>query len=394
VDDVTAAVARAFDPARLTQARLLADKTKAALAADIRLSAAAIGQFESGASRPRPDHLPKLAEVLEVPVAFFAVGRPHARVDAGVAHFRRLRSTRVGERAKALAYVEQVWELVHALEVHVELPPLDLPELSETGPVDPATAAQAVRRAWEIPPGPLPHLVRSMEIHGVIVTLLPFAKDESARIDAFSTSRLPRPIVVLTPDRADNVYRHRFTAAHELGHVLLHHEMAPGEMKIEREADAFAAELLTPADEVVTDLGPRPRIHELSGVGERWGVSVKSLIKRSSELGLMTDVTARRAYQQLNKIEDAGLLPEQPITAYPGETPCMLSQAYDLAEQDGLTMAELAKELAWPLVRVRELLGQSQGRPILRLVKPHQGLTAKPPSPAFPQRTRSTESAQ
>jgi transcriptional regulator with XRE-family HTH domain len=109
-DNITAAVARAFDPGRLTQARLLADKTKAALAAEVRLSAAAIGQFESGASRPRPDHLPELAAALEVPVAFFAVGRPYARVDAGVAHFRRLRSTRVGERAKALAYVEQVWE--------------------------------------------------------------------------------------------------------------------------------------------------------------------------------------------------------------------------------------------------------------------------------------------
>lgn len=369
-DDITAAVARAFDPGRLTQARLLADKTKAALAAEVRLSAAAIGQFESGATRPRPDHLPKLAEALEVPVAFFAAGRPHARVDAGVAHFRRLRSTRVGERAKALAYVEQVWELVNALELHVELPPPDLPELPEGGLADPAAAARAMRRAWDIAPGPLPHLVRTMEIHGVIVTLLPFARDESARIDAFSTSRLPRPIVVLTPDRADNVYRHRFTAAHELGHVLMHHEIAPGEMKVEREADAFAAELLTPADEISADLGPRPRIHQLSSIGDRWGVSVKSLIKRSSELGLMTDVTARRSYQQLSQVESAGLLPDHPITAYPGETPYLLSQAYDLAEQDGLTLAALAKELAWPPARVRELLGQNQGRPVLRLVRP------------------------
>ncbi len=369
-DDITVAVARAFDPGRLTQARLLANKTKAALAAEVRLSAAAIGQFESGASRPRPDHLPKLAAALDVPVAFFAAGRPHARVDAGIAHFRRLRSTRVGERAKALAYVEQVWELVNALELHVELPPPDLPELHEGGLADPAAAARAVRRAWDITPGPLPHLVRTMEIHGVIVTLLPFAKDESARIDAFSTSRLPRPIVVLTPDRADNVYRHRFTAAHELGHVLMHHEIAPGEMKVEREADAFAAELLTPAEEIAADLGPRPRIHQLSSIGDRWGVSVKSLIKRSSELGLMSEVMARRSYQQLGQVESAGLLPDHPITAYPGETPCLLSQAYDLAEQDGLTLAALAKELAWPLARVRELLGQNHGRPVLRLVRP------------------------
>lgn len=369
-DDIAVAVARAFEPSRLTQARLLADKTKAALAKKVDLSAAAIGQFESGASRPRPEHLPKLAAALDVPVRFFAAGRPHARVDAGVAHFRRLRSTRVGERAKALAYVEQVWELVHALELHVEFPPPDLPDLPGSTSADPVAAAQAVRRDWEIAPGPLPHLVRTMEIHGVVVTLLPFAKDESARIDAFSTSRLPRPIVVLTPDRATDVYRHRFTAAHELGHILLHHEMAPGEMKTEHEADAFAAELLAPAGEIAAELGSRPRINELADIGRRWGVSVKSLVKRSSELGLMSDVTARRAYQQLHQLADAGLLPDQPVTSYPGETPCLLGQAYDLAEQNGLTLAALATELAWKPPRVRELLGRIQERPALRLVKP------------------------
>lgn len=368
-DDVAAAVARAFEPSRLTQARLMADKTKAALCKDVGLSAAAIGQFESGTSRPRPEHLPKLAAALDVPVRFFAAGRPHARVDAGAAHFRRLRSTRVGERAKALAYVEQVWELVCALELHVEFPPLDLPDLSGSS-ADPVAAARAVRRDWEIPAGPLPHLVRTMEIHGVVVTLLPFAKDESARIDAFSTSRLPRPVVVLTPDRANDVYRHRFTAAHELGHILMHHEIAPGQMKTEHEADAFAAELLAPAGEIVPELGSRPRINELTDIGRRWGVSVKSLVKRSSELGLMSDVTARRAYQQLHLVAEAGLLPDQPITSYPGETPCLLGQAYDLAEQNGLTVAALAAELAWTLPRVRELLGRGHERPALRLVKP------------------------
>ena len=55
--------------------------------------------------------------------------------------------------------MEQVWELVRALELYVEFPPLDLPELPDGSPADPVAAARAVRRAWEISPGPLPHLV-------------------------------------------------------------------------------------------------------------------------------------------------------------------------------------------------------------------------------------------
>jgi hypothetical protein len=35
--------------------------------------------------------------------------------------------------------------------------------------------------------------------------------------------------------------------------------------------------------------------HELSSISQRWGVSIKALIKRSRELGLASDVTAQRA---------------------------------------------------------------------------------------------------
>jgi hypothetical protein len=50
-----------------------------------------------------------------------------------MAHFRSLRSTRVGQRAKAVALVEQLWELTYALERRVELPPVDLPLPSVKG---------------------------------------------------------------------------------------------------------------------------------------------------------------------------------------------------------------------------------------------------------------------
>jgi hypothetical protein len=44
-----------------------------------------------------------------------------------------------------------------------------------------------------------------MEARGIVVAMLPFERSEAKRIDAFSTSRLPRPLIVLTPDRAERV---------------------------------------------------------------------------------------------------------------------------------------------------------------------------------------------
>ena len=107
-DPSAAQVAQAFDPARLTQARRLAGLTKVAVAIELGVSAAAVGQYEAGTATPRPDHLRRLADVLEVPLGFLSAGRPHARLDASTAHFRSLRSTRAAQRAKAVAFVEQV----------------------------------------------------------------------------------------------------------------------------------------------------------------------------------------------------------------------------------------------------------------------------------------------
>lgn len=43
---------------------------------------AAVGQYETGVSRPRPDLMLQMAKVLNVPVEFFIVGRPSQRLDA------------------------------------------------------------------------------------------------------------------------------------------------------------------------------------------------------------------------------------------------------------------------------------------------------------------------
>ncbi|MFE1028302.1 hypothetical protein ACFW5I_27670 [Streptomyces sp. NPDC058818] len=118
--------------------------------------------------------------------------------------------------------------------------------------------------------------------------------------------------------------------------------------------------------------GQAPRrmdLGHLAGLRRTWGVSVHSLVYRCRELGLISDATASRTYQRLRALDgQPGFAPE-PVSGYPGEQPVLLSQAFDLAVQEtGLGVRELAQELAWPLARVRELLGMPDSRPVLRLV--------------------------
>lgn len=47
-----------FDPTRVTQARRLAEMTKKDVAAGLGVTPAAVGQYETGVSKPRPDLIP------------------------------------------------------------------------------------------------------------------------------------------------------------------------------------------------------------------------------------------------------------------------------------------------------------------------------------------------
>ncbi|KDE09929.1 helix-turn-helix domain-containing protein [Rhodococcus aetherivorans] len=364
----------AFDAARLTQARRLAGMTKKAVADRIGVSAVAVGQWEAGTASPRPDNVDALAWVLDVPVAFLAAGRPYARLDAADAHFRSLRRTPVGQRDKAISFTEQVWELTYALEKRVRLPSVDLPgfsagEVEQTDfPTDPVAAARALRQHWGLGTRRISRMVRTMEQHGIIVTLVPFAGTATASVDAFSTSKLPRPIVVLTPDRADDVYRHRFSAAHELGHLLMHSDCLPGDTQQEREADLFAAEFLTPQAQITPLLPSRLDFAKLGELSAQWGVSVDSLLRRCKEVGAVSEATYRRAHQRLAALRSSGLFAHEPVDSYPGEKPALLRSAFEVAESHGFTLKDLAAELRITLPRLRLLLGQGDTRPELKLV--------------------------
>jgi Zn-dependent peptidase ImmA (M78 family)/DNA-binding XRE family transcriptional regulator len=366
------AVVAVFDPARLTQARHAASWTKKRLADELGVSPAAVGQYESGVIRPRSEQLVRIAKLLGVPPEFFVVGRPRAGVDASNCHFRSLRSMRAYERNQAIAYVEQLWELCHALERRVRLPAVDLVDVldfsdldahSEASPNAAADAARALRERWGLGMDRVSHLVRTLEVHGILVGLLPFS--DLGRVDAFSTSHTPRPIIILASDKPD-VYRHRFTAAHELGHLVLHRDAQPGDVRHEREANAFAAEFLVPASRIEAALPRRVDFARLITLQTYWGVSVEALLYRSRELGAISDATHRRARIKLNQLHKQGVVRSESVTDFPGEVPQLLARA---AAACGDPVAELADELAWTEDHVRALLRKPVDRPRLTLVQ-------------------------
>lgn len=83
------------------------------------------------------------------------------------------------------------------------------------------------------------------------------------------------------------------------------------------------------------------------------------------ERGRTTDSSARRAYKSLAMIDDPTA---DPTSGYPGEVPTLLKKAAELAEEHGAGVPALAEVLRLRPRQVRDLLGDIDHRPALKLV--------------------------
>jgi Zn-dependent peptidase ImmA (M78 family)/DNA-binding XRE family transcriptional regulator len=329
-------VRRLFDGRRLEHARELKGLLKSELAEALGLSPAAIGQFESGASRPNTGTIIQLASALEVMPEFFVAGRPQIDLAETSVHFRSLRSTAKRERTQARAQVRLLAELVEVLSHKVRLPAVNLP--SYPLDTDPEAAANDIRRLWGLGDKPVSDVVRLLETHGIVVVRLEAASED---LDAFScwvTS--DRPFVILTSNK-DAADRSRFDAAHELYHLLAHKAAVPGDRQLELDAHRFAAALLMPAAPIRSELPRRLAWTQIAELKLRWGVSMAALVHRAHELGMLTDMSYRRAMMDMTRRK---WRKTEPISLGDPERPMLLTKAMEIAGYAGLD--QIASELA------------------------------------------------
>lgn len=276
-------------------------------------------------------------------------------------HFRSLRSTSQLARDQAFAYGQMAIDIATSLERHVEFPETDVPSWP-VAPGDgddegdgPECAAQLVRAKWAIGTGPVGHLVRLLENHGVLVV---FSPPQTASVDAYSFESRLRPVVVLNPIKRD-YYRQRFDVAHELGHLVMHTDAEPGSRIIEEQANRFASELLMPATEI-RDLLPATMggnvWRNLSKLKEQWGVSMQALLFRARRLGRLGDVSYRNA---MTTISARGWRRDEPGLINTIEQPSLLPKAIELLAHEGIDEGLLVGQCRVPADLFRTVTSRS-----------------------------------
>lgn len=321
-----------FDGRRLTMARQLKGLRKSHLASAINMSPASVTQWESGANHPNRATVAKLALALGVEPQFFASGPP-PRISRP--HFRSLRSTPQIAQDEAEAYGQLVAELAGLMDTAVDLPEALLPDLAVSlhdASDAPELAAREAREFFGVAPGPVQHVIRLAERNGVIVV---YSEPAVASIDAYSLHSSTRPVIVLNPVK-DDYYRQRFDVAHELGHLVMHQDAEPGSKLAEDQANRFAAEFLTPAEDIAPYLPTNTSGRgwaKLAELKEHWGVSLAALLYRARSLGIMGDVSYRNAMVRMSQ---NGWRRAEPGRVSSLEMPSLLPKAREILRSAGI----------------------------------------------------------
>ena len=232
--------------ANLARLRLEKSLTQEDLALEAGLSRLALGRIERGAVVPRTKTLYALAEALAVSVSELVTSvHPLESV-----RFRA--KAQVRSRERILVEVSRWLQAYAWLEAELgEQPDFRFDKAAPaSGEAAPAAAAQAARQAVGLAPdAAVRNICGLLEAGGVKVLLLDTKRDSFFGLSVGQPDGGPA-VVVNTWDRI-SVERWIFTAAHELGHLLLHpHEYRREATALpenaEREADEFASKFLMP----------------------------------------------------------------------------------------------------------------------------------------------------
>jgi Zn-dependent peptidase ImmA (M78 family)/transcriptional regulator with XRE-family HTH domain len=316
----------------LTTIRRARGLTQEEVAIAAGVTQAALSRYENGMREPEGEVLDRLATTLGVTRGFLAHAGQYRGGMAVDAHMRRRQT------AKATVW-RQIEARLNTYRMHASLLFEEVSLHSDQhvptfDPIDvlPVTAARLVRMQWRLPIGPVRSLIRWMEAAGCLVVEEDFG---TSRVDGMSQWVEDHPVILLNSRMPTD--RKRLTAAHELGHLVLHsHEVTE---TLEQEANAFAAEFLMPI-EVIRPQLRNLKLARLPDLKRQWGVSMQALIEHGYGAGL---VTARERTSLYKVFSAKGWRTHEPASdELPQESPSLASTIGRTLSERGLTPDDIA----------------------------------------------------
>lgn len=334
---------------RIKLARQLKSLSQTALAFGIGVSPQMVAHFESGRISAT-NYVEQMSAFLDQPVAFFYAVFDSS-VDPVVA-FRSLKRarTKVKEsvRAKAITAILNVEPKLARSTYEPDL-------WVKCEGLEPSDAAQAARSWLGLGSGPLKQdLLAILESRGLRTFWYRDSSDSTTGMSLWSRN-IPYAFLRSAGQSAE---RDNWTLAHELGHLLMHHNVddIESDPKNNLDADAFARAFLLPQGDFTSRIGRRLDLDLLLEIKSIYRVSIQAIVRSLFEYGLISVDQYRFAFKRLNqrnfRVVEPLDRPAQISTFYVHLSETLSASTWSFEEYCHSELAistELTKELMPPL---------------------------------------------
>lgn len=266
------------------------------------ISKNSISKYEKGEMLPSSTVLINLAKVLKVSPDYFF--RPFS-IEVGDFDFRKQSSLRIKDinriKEKVSDYIERYIELEQIVSESSDFNnPVGNIKIHSIEGVD--SASIALRNKWNIGNSPIQSVVELLEYNNVKIIEID-APEGFDGLSAYVNNKYP--IIVLKKDIITE--RKRFTALHELGHLVLDIDKSLDKNQIEKYCHRFASSVLITQDVINGIIGnkrTRLSLNELKELQEKYGISIDAIMYRLKELNVISRGNLNEYYKKKRRDSD------------------------------------------------------------------------------------------
>jgi len=289
---------------RLKSARMMNGLSLQDLAVRLqgRISRQAIHKYEKSEVLPDSEMIALLSDALGIRPDFFI---RETFVELGEINFRKIIKLPVKERN---SIIERTREL---LERYIELEEIMGVQNTFNNPItlgsvesfdDIENAVIELRKEWKLGNEPISNVIELLEDNFIKVIQIE-ANDEFDGMQTWVNNHTI-PVIVLNINNLKSGDRKRFTALHELGHLLLPLKDVPEKMA-EKYCHAFAGMMLLPKEAAYREIGKKRNklsIQELGIIKQNYGISIQAIIYRLFNLEIISEYYMKYYFQYINQM--------------------------------------------------------------------------------------------
>ena len=334
-------------PSRITYARVELKLSQTDLAEISGVSRVTISKIENGVLlHPSFETISALSWALKKPISFFYPSGELTLKPSTIPSYRGMKTRSKTDVLRTqfkiddcMLLIQYLFSLIKPRTTNLQF--YDSDSITDLSPEDVEGIAAYTRQQFKLGQGCIKPLTVLFENNGIIC----MPADLPEKIDSVNIS-IPmgegKETVLILYKQSLNYYRQRFSLAHELGHVMLHHYVDEDEYvehydEFEKQANKFASSFLLPKEAFYSTI----RDVSLNGtlkLKNIWDVSAAAIIWRMYDISVIDK--KRYEYFQIQMAKKKWKTCEPGDKQASPEYPYYMRNAFDFILRNGISTVE------------------------------------------------------